>query len=50
MALEIYYLRHEMANSSTNIPHLYADDIELDAFIGERLVPECLARCTDAFF
>ena len=38
------------ADSRTNIPHLHTKDIKLDTFVGKRLVPECLARGTDAFF
>jgi hypothetical protein len=34
----------------TNIPNLDAEDIELDALIGERLVAESLAGFADAFF
>jgi hypothetical protein len=37
-------------NSRPDIPHLHTEDVELDPFVGQRLVPERLTRSTDAFF
>jgi hypothetical protein len=36
--------------SRTDIPHLHPKNVELDAFIGERLIAKGLAGCTDTLF
>jgi hypothetical protein len=41
------YFDIDRASSRTNIPHLHPKNIELNAFIRERLVAKGLAGCTD---
>jgi hypothetical protein len=36
-------------SSRPDIPHLHTEDVELDAFVRQRLVPERLTRGADAF-
>lgn len=38
------------ASLRANIPNFHTNNIKFHAFVGERLVSECLTRCADAFF